>query len=232
MNLIDPDGRDTVRVGYNIEVGQWEISSHVISEGDDLLIITNANGEEQLCAFNEGEYGNRICSVRLGGSDIQTFGVFFLSGCDVAGFFVEPAGEPNNDAVNQQPLELGVYDISKNTGNKWTGWPRQGNAGFPKERAACIHYAGNHGKDYALRNQNLSAVLWTTKCMVVATNYSKRRDGTVIFNSIDSFNTAKSVARYCGATKFNMRTKSNGNGNYYICSGWTNSTVQRIIKSR
>ena len=229
VNAVDPDGMDTVSVTYNLEKNTWELETPIISQGKDVIRVTDKGGKTSNYIFSEGEYGKRICSVRLESTEQQTLGMFYLSGAGFAGYSVEPAGGPNN-AIKGVPTETGEYDISKCGGPKWTGWPEQSSQSLAAGRGVCIHYAGNHDGNYELKNQDRIAVRWSTKCMVVSNDYTLDNSGYVLYNSIKSFNTALRVAKYCGASGYTVRTINNDNGNYYICNGIKSNGIIRIIK--
>ena len=237
VNAIDLNGMDTIDVTYNTETEHWDLGDPIISEGDDVINVIDKDGNTSSYEFSEGEYGNRICSVRLESTDQQTFGMFYLSGEGYAGYSVEPSGEPNNAVKDKQPIEYGVYDIVRGDGNKWTGWPRQKSDSESNflgyDRAVGIHYAGKHelhdGK-YELMDVSVNAVSWTTKCMVVSNDYSLDNSGYVKYNSRKSFETAYRVAQYCGATGYAVRTVNKENRKYYICNGVRNNGIKRIIK--
>ncbi|MBR4263322.1 MAG: lamin tail domain-containing protein [Paludibacteraceae bacterium] len=229
INTIDLNGMDTIEVTYNTETEHWDLEDPTISEGDDVIYITDQEGNRTEYLFSEGEYGKRICSVRLESTEQQTLGMFYLSGVGFAGYSVEPAGEPNN-AIKGVPTETGEYDISKCGGPKWTGWPEQSSQSLAAGRGVCIHYAGNHDGNYELKNQDRIAVRWSTKCMVVSNDYTLDNSGYVLYNSIKSFNTALRVAKYCGASGHTVRTINNDKGNYYICNGIKSNGIIRIIK--
>lgn len=78
-------------------------------------------------------------------------------------------------------------------------------------------------------------MFWSTKCMVVATKYRLGSyhgvSGYVYYNSINSFQTALTIAKYVGATGHALRTgEDNGYHNYYKCiSNGFNGTI-RIVK--
>ena len=234
VNVIDPSGCDTVTVTYNSDTNHWDLGTPIIAKGNDVINVTDKDGNTTSYEFSEGEYGKRICSVRLESTEQQTLGMFYLSGAGVAGYSVEPAGEPNNAVQDEQPIETGIYNIERGDGPKWTGWPRQYSTSesnyLGSNRAVCIHYAGNHDGNYELKSQDRIAVRWSTKCMVVSNDYTLDKSGYVLYNSIKSFNTALGVAKYCGASGYTVRTTNNGNGNYYICNGIKNYGIIRIIK--
>lgn len=242
VNAIDLNGMDTIDVTYNTETEHWDLGDPIISEGDDVINVIDKDGNTSSYEFSEGEYGNRICSIRLESTDQQTFGMFYLSGAGFAGYSVEPAGEPNNEVQDKQPIVAGVYNIDRGNGNRWTGWPRQYSTSesnfLSSDRAVCIHYIGNHDGKFMLKDESLRAVRWSTKCMVVATDYTLGSHngvpGYVYYNSINSFKTAIIIAKYAGATGRKVRTSSNGKGNYYICTstadGYKNRGTIRIVK--
>lgn len=242
VNAIDINGMDTVEVTYNTETDHWDLGEPTIAEGNDVINVTDKDGNTSSYEFSEGEYGNRICSVRLESTEQQTLGMFYLSGAGFAGYSVEPAGETNNTVRDKQPIEAGIYNLERGDGNKWTGWPRQYSTSesnyLGSTRAVCIHYAGNHDDKFILKNESLRAVKWSTKCMVVATDYTLGSHngvpGYVYYNSINSFQTALTVAKYAGATGYKVRSCDNEKGNYYICTstaaGYKNRGTIRIVK--
>ena len=229
VNYVDPDGMDTIDVRFNIETNHWDLGTPIIAKGNDVVRVTDRDGNTSEYSFSEGEYGKRICSVRLESTEQQTFGMFYLSGTGFAGYSVEPAGEPNND-IKGKPIEIGEYSICRGNGPKWTGWPVQSSNSLDADRGVCIHYAGNHDENYELKNQDRIAVRWSTKCMVVSNDYTIDNSGYVFYNSVKSFNTAFRIAKYCGASGYTVRTIDNRNGNYYICNGLHSNGTIRIIK--
>ena len=229
LKYIDPEGMDSISITYNAKTNKWVIGNPVISKGNDVISVTGKDGNTTNYTFSEGEYGKRICSVRLESTVQQTLGIFYLSGAGFAGYSVEPIGEPSNDIIGR-PITIGEYNIRGCEGNKWTGWPEQFSNTLAAGRGVCVHYAGKHDENFELMNLTRIAVQWTTKCMVVSNNYTLDNAGYVLYNSIESFNTAFQIAKYCGASGYTIRTTNNNKGNYYICNGINNNGIIRIIK--
>ena len=158
VNAIDINGMDTVEVTYNTETDHWDLGDPTIAEGDDVVYVTDQEGNRTEYLFSEGEYGKRICSVRLESTDQQTFGMFYLSGEGFAGYSVEPAGEPSND-IKGRPIINGEYSINECKGPKWTGWPEQSSQSLAAGRGVCVHYVGNHDGNYKLKNEDRIATV-------------------------------------------------------------------------
>lgn len=226
VNTIDPNGCDTIDVKFNTESNLWELGTHSIVKGNDVIRLTDGDGNVSSCEFSEGEYGKRICSFRIEDNGTQTFGVFLLSGKDEAGFFVEPTGTPSNSEKGV-PVECGIFNIQECKGDRWNGWPEQYNDNVKYGRGVCIHYCWSKRRE-AMGNDNqsnLSAKDWTTKCMVVSSKYSM--SGSVVkFDGHQSKSMAQKVAQYCGVSKFNVRS-----GNYDSCTWDVNNGCIRIVKS-
>ena len=226
VNVIDPNGLDSINVTYNSESGKWDLSNPIIAEGDDVFIVTGKDGKPKPYSFSEGSYGDRICSLRLEDNGNQTLGVFLLSGEGVAGFSVEPSGEPDNSAVTNKwdeakPIECGTYNIGAVGGDIWNGWPEFSNPSLNLNagRGVAAHYA------YSSKYKTVSAKKFTTKCMVVSSAYTLD-GGTVRYNCAESKAMAQKVAKYCGATDFKTRPDK-----YDQCVGINNPKTTRTVKS-
>ena len=223
--LIDPDGMDTLNVTYNNTTKRWDIGTLVIAQGNDVINVTKSNGLTGSVVFSEGEYGKRICNVTLEDNGQQTLSVFMLSGEGVAGYAVEPSGVADNSKSYEKdgvivPIECGVYSIGTVGGPRWNGWPEQHNKTLAKGRGVAIHYAWSKGRG-SKQQGGLAAKEWSRKCAVVSSAYTMDSKGVVLYEGNQSKAMAQKVARYCGATGFNPRSKQydqcvgiprNGNG--------------------
>ena len=164
VNAIDPLGLDTIRVTYEEE--QWNISDPIIAEGDDVIIVTDEEGNEETITYDEGEYGNRVIALNLNINEQYALGVYHISGVkeNGTGFYVTPAAGPSTIKNSGKRIPEDTYDMVAGLGVWKVAGIGKGENYDVTERGIRVHYASNDFNNWKSFSAN------TQGCFVV--NYA------------------------------------------------------------
>ena len=161
VNCIDPLGLDTIRVTYEEE--QWNISDPIIAEGDDVIIVTDEEGNEETITYDEGEYGNRVIALNLNINEQYALGVYHISGVkeNGTGFYVTPATGPSTIKNSGMRIPEDTYDMVAGLGVWKVAGIGKGENHDVTERGIRVHYASNDFNNWKSFSAN------TQGCFVV-----------------------------------------------------------------
>ncbi len=184
VNVIDPNGMDTVNIMYSTTNNKWEIGNPILAKEDDVYNVTNADGNTTTYTFTEGAYNNRMNVILLEDNlDLdESFGIFHLSGTTETGFVLQPSSTPKEGDHSNKP---GEYNSYVGEGERWTNYI--GLSGNETPDGIRIHY----GKGRS----------WSHGCMIISSEYSSNGNGKKSFNLSKSQEAVWSLAQYAGATK-------------------------------
>ena len=193
IKLVDPDGRDTINIKYNSTDGKWNFDKPIISKGNDVFNVTDANGNTTQTVFDEANYGERMCVLNLGEVGGVTLGIFHISGKDddwATGYVATPSGEPSLEEGSGRRLPDDSYPLSPTEGVKFN-WVQPV---VHKKRAIKIHPTGNSTKDWS------SVAQWTSGCYIIGTTYRVNKND-LQFKPTDSRATSLGLNTFLGSTK-------------------------------
>ena len=224
VNVIDPDGRDTVNIKYNTTNNKWEIGNPTLAEGDDIYNVTDADGNTTTHTFSEGTYKNRMNIILLednyekdakGNVTVnESFGIYHLSGTTETGFVLQPSENQKKHPYNG----VGKYTSFIGKGEKWNNY-------------IGIKLSVLDAVDEGIRIHYGTGRSWSSGCLIISSEYSDNG------NKPKSFNLAKSQAAVCALVKYaggipkgtkQMGTTSRGAPryrDYYIYGKFTAPTV-------
>ena len=163
VNAIDLNGMDTVEVTYNAETDYWDLGEPTISEGDDVVYVTDQEGNRTEYLFSEGEYGERAIFLNLEntreGEDGYVLGVYHVSGAKEGGtgFYVTPGGKASNEENSGRRIIEGTYPII--APHETAEWRYPGVGGKAVERGSRFHYGGSNPRP------------WSKGCFILFPNY-------------------------------------------------------------
>ena len=144
VNTVDLNGCDTLNAIYNSETGYWEWSKPIIAQGNDVINVTDKDGNTSTYEFSEGEYGKRVNMLNLEntgeGKDGYVLGVYHVSGVEEGGtgFYVTPGGEASNKEESGRRIIDGTYPII--VPHDKAEWKYPGVGGDVKVRGSRFHY--------------------------------------------------------------------------------------------
>ncbi len=200
INFVDPLGMDTLHVSYN--GGKWIMNDPVLSEGDDVFIVTNGD-KTHTFTFSEGEYGKRVCALNLEIGESKedgTLGIYHVSGNkDAHGYFITPGGDASTAVRSNARIPEGEYPITTPNGME-NIWRCIGVGGSVLNRGIRFHYGYGVG-------DNL--MLWTTGCFILTTEYDKINEYYTIEKTA-SENAYKTFGNALGANSYYWYINSNG----------------------
>ena len=192
INVIDPDGMDTVDIKYNTTDNKWEIGTPVIAKGNDVYNVTDANGNKTTRTFSEGTYGNRMNVIMLednhevdkdGNVTVdEAFGVYHLSGTNNTGFVLQPSSNTTSGDHYNVPGEYSTY---VGEGQLW------------------FHYIGlkGNGATSGIRIHYGTGRSWSTGCLILSSEYTSHGSGKPkSFNLSKSQAAIKNLINYAGGT--------------------------------
>ena len=164
VNSVDLEGLDTIRITYEEE--QWNISDPIIVEGDDVIIVTDEDGNEETITYDEGEYGNRVIALNLNINEQYALGVYHISGVkeNGTGFYVTPAAGPSTIKNSGMRIPEDTYDMVAGLGVWKVAGIGKGENHDVTERGIRVHYASNDFNNWKSFSAN------TQGCFVV--NYA------------------------------------------------------------
>ena len=203
VNYIDPLGLDTIRVTY--KNNQWEISSIVVAEGDDVIIVIDEDGNDETYTYKEGEYGKRIIMLTLsygGTKNDESFGVYHVSGAkeNGTGFYVTRGGN-SLEKNSGEGVPEGDYPILAPSST--ADWQQVGLGGKIVLRGIRIH----PGTSYK----------WSGGCYILFTDYKYSNEMT-IFDLSNSREAVKKLNILLGAdpnrADYQYQSRKNGNNRY------------------
>lgn len=154
---------DTVEVTYNAETDYWDLGEPTISEGDDVVYVTDQEGNRTEYLFSEGEYGERAIFLNLEntgeGEDGYVLGVYHVSGAKEGGtgFYVTPGGKASNEEKSGRRISEGTYPII--APYETAEWRYPGVGGKAVERGSRFHYGGSNPRP------------WSKGCFILFPNY-------------------------------------------------------------
>ena len=154
---------DTVEVTYNAETDYWDLGEPTISEGDDVVYVTDQEGNRTEYLFSEGEYGERAIFLNLEntgeGEDGYVLGVYHVSGAKEGGtgFYVTPGGKASNEERSGRRINEGTYPII--APYETAEWRYPGVGGKAVERGSRFHYGGSNPRP------------WSKGCFILFPNY-------------------------------------------------------------
>ena len=207
INVIDPDGRDTIDVSFNNKTSKWQIDNVILAKGNTVFNISGKNGAKSIVTFKGNlykgeiyEYGEQTCVVNVDTYDNCTLGIYHVTGQNAdwaTGFVVTPPGEPSLVEGSGQRLPDDNYKLSPTNGTsfKWV----QPTTGV---RAAKVHPIGK-GTSWT------DVEKWTTACYVISTSY-KVSNNRVFFLPSESQAASKGFNEYLGG----IHHQSLGTKNY------------------
>ena len=185
INVIDPNGMDTVNIKYNTTDNKWEIGKPVLAEGDDVYNVTDATGNITTHTFSEGTYKNRMNIILLednfddaNGVD-ESFGVYHLSGTNETGFVLQPSENQKGHNYNG----VGEYTSFIGEGEYWNNY-------------IGIKLSVTDAVDEGIRIHYGTGRSWSKGCLIISSEYSNNG------NKPKSFNLAKSQAAVCALAKY------------------------------
>lgn len=202
VNVVDPNGMDTINIKYNTDDNKWEISKPILAKGNDVFNVTYADGNTVSTVFSEENYGERMCVLNLEEAGNCTLGVFHISGEDddwATGFVATPKGDPSLVPESYRRLPDDTYPLSPTIGTGFDWVQPIVHAG----RQIKIHPTGNSTIEWSDVEQ------WTKGCYVVGTKYKLKGDN-VFFNPDDSRNTSKELNVFLGASKTYTKVGNKG----------------------
>jgi len=220
VNVVDPNGMDTIDIKYNTTNNKWEIGTPVIAEGNDVFNVTGSDGVTTPYTFSEGTYGKRMNVILLeedfvldaNGKPIvdESFGVYHLSGKEETGFVLQPSSK----TTTGHNYNYGEYTTYIGKGAHWFNYVGLLLKGTTNKDGVRIHY----GKGRS----------WSTGCLILSSEYS--------YNGVSkprSFDLNKSQeaawiwAQYAGATSRENKPMDGANRyrDWYTYGTFTAPTV-------
>ena len=196
VNAIDPLGLDTIHVTY--EQDQWIISNPIMAEGDDVIIVTDEEGNEEIITYDEGEYGERVIALNLNINEEYALGVYHISGAKEygTGFYVTPAAGPSTIKDSGKRIPEDSYEMIVGNGLWKVAGIGKGENYDVTDRGIRVHYASydfNNWKSFSANTQGCFVVnyaspvrngkfRWIGKSSKEASIYFQRLLGGVDYN--------------------------------------------------
>ena len=190
VNVIDPSGCDTVTVTYNSDTNHWDLGTPIIAKGNDVINVTDKDGNTTSYEFSEGEYGERINMLNLENTgereDGYVLGVYHVSGAKEGGtgFYVTPGGNASNDENSGRRIIEGTYPIVAPF--EKARWLFPGVGGEAIVRGCRFHWGDGIAKD------------WTDGCFILFSNYTLDRAKNICITETNSKNAAINYAHLLG----------------------------------
>ena len=208
INVIDPDGMDTINITYSTDNDKWEISKPIVAEGNDVFNVTGADGTTNSYTFSEGTYGERVDCLNIDGNDNYMLGVYHVSGTEEGGtgFYVTPGGESSTVVGSGKRIPEGTYPII--TPNGTEEWRQPGVGGSVYKRGIRFHYGNGNPRK------------WTAGCFVLFTEYTKNGSGIRITKS-NSVAASEAFDKHLGASGFYDYTFKGSDGKLRTRQGAT-----------
>ena len=171
INCIDFNGCDTIYV--NKVENKWVFNDPIISDGNDVFIVNDGENSTTII-YDEGEYGERVCTLNLDINEDYTLGVYYVSGSGgkALGYYVTPGGTPSTNDNTGARIPEGSYPILAPNGGKWQQ-PQVG--GNVASRGIRFHYGYLTPRD------------WTEGCFVLSNDYYVG-GGNIRFSKQNSIN--------------------------------------------
>ena len=190
VNVIDPSGCDTVTVTYNSDTNHWDLGTPIIAKGNDVINVTDKDGNTTSYEFSEGEYGKRINMLNLENTgereDGYVLGVYHVSGAKEGGtgFYVTPGGNASNDQYSGRRIIEGTYPIVAPF--EKARWLFPGVGGEAIVRGCRFHWGDGIAKD------------WTDGCFILFYNYTLDRAKNICITETNSKIAAINYAHLLG----------------------------------
>ena len=187
VNIIDPNGCDTLNISYIN--GKWIFANPIIAKGNDVFNVT-IDGQTSTYTLSEGEWGERVDALNLESNNEYTLGVYHVSGSGSigTGYYVTPGGPPSTKEGSGARIPEGNYPIIEGKGDKWK---KTGVGGKVEDRRIIFHHEVS--KDHNPRKS-------TKGCFVLAYNYSKTKNGTILYDREDSKAASRNFDRLIGGS--------------------------------